>query len=77
MYVGSFITVALRCVAKSVLSGSTTAIPSGGVLVNDALFHFGNYFVPFGGVGSSGLGGYHGASFATALCILVFIYFLV
>jgi aldehyde dehydrogenase (NAD+) len=38
----------------------TAAIPSGGVLVNDALFHFGNYFIPFGGVGSSGLGGYHG-----------------
>jgi aldehyde dehydrogenase (NAD+) len=35
-------------------------IQSGGVLVNDTLFHFANAYIPFGGVGPSGLGGYHG-----------------
>lgn len=38
----------------------TTSVTSGGVLVNDCLFHFGNSFTPFGGVGPSGMGGYHG-----------------
>jgi aldehyde dehydrogenase (NAD+) len=35
-------------------------IMSGSVLINDCLFQFGNYYAPFGGVGHSGLGGYHG-----------------
>lgn len=35
-------------------------IPSGSVLVNDTLFQFANIYAPFGGVGDSGLGGYHG-----------------
>ena len=35
-------------------------VPSGGVLVNDTLFHFANFFVPFGGIGGSGMGQYHG-----------------
>lgn len=33
---------------------------SGGVCVNDALVHFANSHLPFGGVGESGLGSYHG-----------------
>lgn len=33
---------------------------SGGVLINDTLLHLGNHYLPFGGVGSSGLGNYHG-----------------
>ena len=32
----------------------------GGGVVNDALIHFGNQKLPFGGVGSSGMGAYHG-----------------
>ena len=35
-------------------------VQSGGVLVNDVMLHFANGFIPFGGVGRSGLGGYHG-----------------
>lgn len=33
---------------------------SGGVCVNDAMLHLGNVFLPFGGVGSSGMGAYNG-----------------
>ena len=33
---------------------------SGGVSVNDALFHVGQHESPFGGVGASGMGHYHG-----------------
>lgn len=36
------------------------AVPSGGVVVNDVIFQFGNVFAPFGGIGQSGMGGYHG-----------------
>ena len=32
----------------------------GGGVVNDSLIHFGNYRLPFGGVGASGMGRYHG-----------------
>ncbi len=35
---------------------------SGGVGVNDVLIHIGNYYLPFGGVGNSGMGAYHGKS---------------
>lgn len=33
---------------------------SGGACVNDNLLHFGNHHLPFGGVGASGIGNYHG-----------------
>jgi acyl-CoA reductase-like NAD-dependent aldehyde dehydrogenase len=33
---------------------------SGGVTVNDVLLHFGEESLPFGGVGASGMGAYHG-----------------
>jgi aldehyde dehydrogenase (NAD+) len=33
---------------------------SGGVVVNDVFLHFGNPELPFGGVGESGFGAYHG-----------------
>jgi coniferyl-aldehyde dehydrogenase len=33
---------------------------SGGVSVNDAVFHVGQHDLPFGGVGESGMGHYHG-----------------
>jgi len=35
-------------------------VMSGGVTVNDALFHVGQHDLPFGGVGPSGMGHYHG-----------------
>lgn len=35
-------------------------IMSGGVSVNDALFHVAQHDLPFGGVGASGMGHYHG-----------------
>ena len=35
-------------------------IMSGGVTVNDALFHVAQHDLPFGGVGGSGMGHYHG-----------------
>ena len=42
--------------AKEVLSRTT----SGGACVNDTLLHVGNNRLPFGGVGMSGMGRYHG-----------------
>ena len=33
---------------------------AGGVCVNDAAFHVANDDLPFGGVGASGMGNYHG-----------------
>jgi len=39
---------------------------AGGVSVNDTLFHFAQHALPIGGVGASGMGGYHGeAGFRT------------
>ena len=35
-------------------------VMSGGVSVNDALFHVAQSDLPFGGVGASGMGHYHG-----------------
>jgi aldehyde dehydrogenase (NAD+) len=42
--------------AKEVLSRTT----SGGGCINDTLMHITNHHMPFGGVGNSGLGSYHG-----------------
>ena len=36
------------------------AIPSGGTVVNNTLIHYASSDLPFGGVGASGLGSYHG-----------------
>ncbi len=37
---------------------------SGGVTINDTIIHVASSYLPFGGVGSSGMGSYHGkASF--------------
>lgn len=33
---------------------------SGGVCINDTVIHVGNHHLPFGGVGNSGMGSYHG-----------------
>ena len=41
-------------------------VTSGGACVNDTLVHFAQETLPFGGVGASGLGAYHGrAGFET------------
>ena len=42
--------------AEEVLAKTT----SGGACVNDTLMHIGNHNLPFGGVGNSGMGSYHG-----------------
>eukprot|EP00598_Pedospumella_elongata_P006884 CAMPEP_0184985614 /NCGR_PEP_ID=MMETSP1098-20130426/14206_1 /TAXON_ID=89044 /ORGANISM="Spumella elongata, Strain CCAP 955/1" /LENGTH=500 /DNA_ID=CAMNT_0027509707 /DNA_START=33 /DNA_END=1532 /DNA_ORIENTATION=- len=38
----------------------TNEISSGSAVVNDCLYQFANLYAPFGGVGESGMGGYHG-----------------
>ncbi|MGB8264699.1 MAG: aldehyde dehydrogenase family protein [Candidatus Velthaea sp.] len=43
------------------------ALPAGGATVNDTLLHFVSPNVPFGGVGASGMGAYHGSSGFRAL----------
>ena len=35
-------------------------VPSGGVCVNDVTLHYVQEDLPFGGIGSSGMGAYHG-----------------
>ncbi len=35
-------------------------IPYGGGCINDTLIHVGNHHIPFGGIGNSGMGNYHG-----------------
>ena len=37
-----------------------TRTSSGGACINDTLLHIGNHHLPFGGVGKSGIGKYHG-----------------
>ncbi len=43
-------------IEKRILSETT----SGGIVINQVLIHFANANLPFGGVGSSGMGNYHG-----------------
>lgn len=51
---------------KSLQSFYLDHVMSGGVCVNDALIHPGQHDLPFGGVGASGMGHYHGyEGFAT------------
>ena len=45
-----------RRVISEVLSNTS----SGGAVVNNVLLHWANPHLPFGGVGASGLGSYHG-----------------
>jgi coniferyl-aldehyde dehydrogenase len=45
---------------KNVIQTLLERVMSGGVSVNDALFHVGQHDLPFGGVGESGMGHYHG-----------------
>ena len=45
---------------KKIVEMLLERVMSGGVSVNDALFHVGQHDLPFGGVGESGMGHYHG-----------------
>ena len=45
---------------KQLINFYIEQVMSGGVSVNDALFHVGQHDLPFGGVGASGMGHYHG-----------------
>jgi aldehyde dehydrogenase (NAD+) len=45
-----------RCKEEEILRKTT----SGGACINDTLLHIANHHLPFGGVGNSGIGRYHG-----------------
>lgn len=45
---------------RKMIDRVTNEISSGAVLVNDVMMHFASSAVPFGGIGPSGLGSYHG-----------------
>lgn len=52
--------------SKRIKKQFTAEISAGGIVLNDTLMHFANTYLPFGGVGNSGFGKYHGqASFRT------------
>ncbi|MGU3502033.1 aldehyde dehydrogenase family protein [Mycobacterium sp. C31M] len=46
--------------AKAVRERVIREVPSGGMVVNHLIFHFATTRLPFGGVGPSGIGAYHG-----------------
>jgi coniferyl-aldehyde dehydrogenase len=46
--------------SRSTVERLLERVMSGGVSVNDGLFHVGQHDLPFGGVGDSGMGHYHG-----------------
>ncbi|MDG4667399.1 aldehyde dehydrogenase family protein [Mycobacterium sp. 236(2023)] len=46
--------------AKAVREKVIRDVPAGGMVVNHLIFHFATHKLPFGGVGPSGLGAYHG-----------------
>ncbi|MBX7434241.1 aldehyde dehydrogenase family protein [Mycobacterium sp. Y57] len=46
--------------AKSTRERVIREVPAGGMVVNHLLFHFATNKLPFGGVGPSGMGAYHG-----------------
>lgn len=45
---------------KSIQQKVLTSTSSGGVCINETILHVGNNDLPFGGVGDSGIGSYHG-----------------
>jgi aldehyde dehydrogenase (NAD+) len=45
---------------KECINDLLTNVQSGDVCINDTIMHITNYNLPFGGVGSSGMGSYHG-----------------
>lgn len=54
--------LALYCFSddRTFLKKVINEVPSGGVTINDTLMHISNNQLPFGGVGNSGTGSYHG-----------------
>ncbi|OQK16969.1 aldehyde dehydrogenase [Methyloprofundus sedimenti] len=46
--------------SKAVQQEIINTIQSGGACINNCIFHAGNHHLPFGGVGESGMGAYHG-----------------
>jgi aldehyde dehydrogenase (NAD+) len=46
--------------AKAVRERVIKEVPAGGMVINHLLFHFATNKLPFGGVGPSGMGAYHG-----------------
>jgi coniferyl-aldehyde dehydrogenase len=46
--------------SRKTIAALLQVVMSGGVSVNDALWHVGQHDLPFGGVGPSGMGHYHG-----------------
>lgn len=59
---------------KKAISKITSLTSSGGVCINEVIMHFTEHNLPFGGVGASGMGNYHGAhsflTFTHSKCIL-------
>lgn len=45
---------------KKIVESILSRVSSGGVTLNDTLLHIANEHLPFGGVGESGMGAYHG-----------------
>ena len=45
---------------KSIRERVVKEVPAGGMVINHLLFHFATNKLPFGGVGPSGMGAYHG-----------------
>ena len=58
----------------------TKEVSSGSCVVNDCLYQFANLYAPFGGVGESGMGGYHGkirmALLYVAVCCCMLLWFM-
>jgi aldehyde dehydrogenase (NAD+) len=46
--------------SKSIRERVVKEVPAGGMVINHLLFHFATNKLPFGGVGPSGMGAYHG-----------------
>lgn len=63
---------------RNMIDKVTSLVQSGGVVVNDTIFHVMNPYTPFGGVGGSGTGAYHGKCSAPPFfCCKFFSLFLV
>src|SRR5262249_42540002 len=56
--------------SRATLQRLTDRIMSGGVSINDTLYHVGQEDLPFGGVGASGMGHYHGHDGFLTFCKL-------
>jgi len=54
--------LALYCFSTdgTVIEGVKRRTTSGGLCINDTMMHLTNHEIPFGGVGASGMGSYHG-----------------